>query len=100
MNEHARLVNTHTVDQLADTRAQLKILKAREKQLVEEISDMMGDGDSLGGGMWIARQNVTTRKGSIDAKAMTDAGIDVDAYRKPDSLVFSIRLEERAPEAV
>lgn len=98
MNEHARLVNTHAVDQLADIRAQIKILKRQETQLVEEISEMMGDADSLGGGLWIARQTITTRKGSIDTKALEAAGIDVDRFRKPETTVFSIRLEERERE--
>lgn len=100
MNDQSRLVNRHAVDQLADVRAEIKILQTREKAIAAEISAMMGENDSLGGNQWIARQSVTKRKGSIDTKALEAAGIDVDQYRKPDTTVFSIRLEQREMEAV
>jgi len=102
MNEHTRpvLVNRHCVDQLAEIRKTMRQLKNDEADLVREISAMMGDADSLGGDEYIAHQTVTTRKGAIDAEALEAAGIDVDAYRKPDVTVYAIRVERRAAEAV
>ena len=92
--------NRHPVDQLGQIRETIKILKERETELVAIVSNAMGDGDSLGGSEFIARQVMSNRKGSIDAKALEKAGIDVDAFRKPDSTVFQMRLERREMEGV
>jgi len=34
------------------------------------------------------------RKGSVDTKAMVADGVDVDSYRKPDSEIFTLRLDK------
>lgn len=91
--------NRHIVDQLADTRASIKELQARESELKAAVSKQMGDRDSLGGDQFIARQTLSERAGSIDTKAMQAAGIDPDAFRKPASAYVTIRVEERAMEA-
>jgi len=90
--------NRHVVDTLADIRATIKALKKDESDCVSEISEKMGDGDSLGGDQHIARQIISTRKGSIDTSRLAKDGIDVDAYRKPETVVYSIRLEVREQE--
>lgn len=100
MNDHARLVNRHPVDQLAQIREQIRALKDFEASLAKEVSGMMGERDSLGGDEYIARQTISTRKGSIDQKRMAEDGIDVDRYRKEAVNVFSIRVEQREREAV
>lgn len=92
-------MNRHIVDQLADVRAQIKELEAREAALKSEISDAMGSANSLGGDEFLAFQKLSTRKGGIDDKAMTAAGIDVAKYRKPDIAVFSLVVERREVEA-
>lgn len=90
--------NRHIVDQLGQVRNTIKILKEREDDLKKQVGVMMGKSDSLGGDEWIARQSISSRKGSIDAKAMEKAGIDVEQFRKPDSIVITIRTEQRALE--
>lgn len=100
MNEQPRLVNRHPVDRLAEVRETIRLLKLTEVDLVNEVSAAMGDDDSLGGDEYIARQKVSMRKGSIDQKRMEAAGIDVESYRKPETTVFSIRVEKREMEAV
>ncbi len=98
MNGNSMPVNRHVVDQLADTREQIKELRKAEAACVSQISELMGDNDSLGGNQYIAKQKMHTRKGSVDIVRMEADGIDVDAYRKPDTVVFQIRTEERAVE--
>lgn len=101
MNEIAlpdKGTNRHPVDQLAQVRATIKQLQDRESELKAEVSQMMGNRDSLGGDEFIARQTVTERKGAIDEKAMAAAGIKPDAYRKPPVTVYSIRCEPRVME--
>jgi len=83
--------NAHPVDQLVALRAQIKALQEHEALLKTEISRAIGDGSCLVGDEWIAEQSVTTRKGGIDEKALKAAGIDVDAFRKADTAVFTLR---------
>lgn len=90
--------NRHIVDQLSDIRAQIKELKKDEAACVSKISQQMGDGDSLGGDQFIARQIISTRKGSVDTARLAADGIDVDAYRKPETIAYSLRLEARVRE--
>jgi len=90
--------NRHVVDRLADIRAAIKALKKDEAICVSQISEQMGDGDSLGGDQYIARQIISTRKGSIDTGRLEADGIDVDVYRKPETVVYSLRLEARVQE--
>lgn len=92
--------NRHPVDQLGQIRETIKHLQEREKELREEISEAMGDADSLGGDEFIASQSVSSRKGAIDTKAMEAAGFDPDRFRKPDTTVFTIRTERRVVEEV
>ena len=92
-------MNRHIVDQLADVRAQIKELEARETDLKTQISAAMGGSNSLGGDEFLALQKLSTRKGGIDDKAMIAAGIDVAKYRKPDVTVFSLTIERREVEA-
>jgi hypothetical protein len=91
-------MNRHMVDQLADTRAQIKALEATEAKLKSEISAQMGSADSLGGDEFIARQTLTERKGGMDEKALIAAGVDVEKFRKPASAVMTLRIEARAQE--
>lgn len=91
--------NRHPVDQLADVRAEMKALKEREDELRALVSKAMGNADSLGGDQFIALQKVSERKGAIDAAALKKAGIDPDAFRKPDTTVYSIVIEPRVMEA-
>lgn len=92
--------NRHIVDQLADVRAQIKELKGIEDDLKAQISSAMGKSDSLGGDEHLAYQTLSTRKGAIDAKALEKAGVDVEKYRKPDTVVQTIRVERRVVEDV
>lgn len=91
--------NRHIVDQLADIRAQIKDLQAREVEIKEAVSASMGAADSLGGDQFIALQKVSSRKRSIDAAALKKAGIDADKFRKPDVTVYQILVEPRLVEA-
>jgi hypothetical protein len=93
------LTNRHPVDELAEVRAKIKNLQDRESDLKETISKMMGGADSLGGEEFIARQMLSERKGSLDEKAMKAAGIDTDKFRKPTTVVMSLRVERREMEA-
>jgi uncharacterized protein (UPF0335 family) len=95
----AALTNRHPVDELAEVRAKIKFLGERESELKETISKMMGGADSLGGDEFIARQMLSERKGSLDEKAMKAAGIDTDKFRKPATVVMSLRIERREMEA-
>lgn len=90
--------NRHIVDQLADVRAQIKMLQESEKDLKDAICDAMGHADSLGGDEWIALQRISERKGAIDTKALEKAGIDVEAFRKPPTVVYQIVTERRVQE--
>lgn len=100
MDNIATPVNRHIVDQLADVREQIKQLEAHESDLKSQVSTVMGGADSLGGDEYIARQTISSRAGSIDAKALKSAGVDVDKYRKPGTTIFSIKVERREqPEA-
>lgn len=98
MNAISNASNRHIVDQLADVRATIKELQAREDELRTLVSVEMGDRDSLGGSEFIAKQVLTKRAGSIDTKAAEAAGIDLSAFRKPDTIVYSIRCERRISE--
>jgi hypothetical protein len=91
--------NAHPVDQLADLRAQIAALKEREDALRGEISRMIGDGNSVEGDMFVAKQDITTRKGGLDEKALREAGVPVDEFRKPESVVVTIRTALRARAA-
>lgn len=91
--------NRHPVDELADVRAQTKALNEREAELKAEISKRIGSADSLGGDEFIATQVLSTRKGGIDEKAATAAGIDLNRFRKADVVVHTLRVERRADEA-
>jgi hypothetical protein len=93
------MTNLHPVDQLVAIRAQIKALQEHEALLKTEISRVMGDGASLVGDEWIAEQAVSTRKGGIDEKALKAFGIDVDAFRKPDTTVFTLRTVLKASRA-
>jgi len=45
-----------------------------------------------------AKQVLTKRAGTIDTKAAEAAGIDLSAFRKPETIVYSIRCERRVSE--
>lgn len=92
--------NRHIVDRLADVRAQIKELGTVEDELKSRISAEMGSRDSLGGDEFIAFQTLTTRKGSLDeARICAALGVDnLDAYRKPDVAVHSLKVERRVAE--
>lgn len=98
MNATATPVNRHPVDELADVRAQIKELQEKEYTLRVEVSVLMGDNDSLGGDEFIAKQILSNRAGAIDTKALEKAGIDIDKYRKPSTVVYQIRCERRVLE--
>lgn len=88
--------NRHPVDQLADVRAKIKDLQAREGELKDEIGRLMGDKDSLGGDEYIARQSIQERKGPIDEAKLKAAGLDADKFRKPPVTSIVLRVERRA----
>lgn len=92
-------INRHPVDQLANIRATIKTLEARETELKEQISALMGGADSLGGAEFIARQSLQERKGGLDEKKLTDKLGNLDAYRKPPTTSIVLRIEARAQEA-
>lgn len=88
---------TVTVDPWSDTRVdleRLRTLRAEAKDLEAEAEDIedsikleLGDAEALvdEAGRPLVTWKTATRKGSIDKKAMTAAGLDVDEYRKPSS---------------
>lgn len=92
--------NRHIVDRLADVRAHIKELEAVEGELKSRISAEMGMRDSLGGDEFIAIQTLSTRKGSIDEKRICAAlKVDnLDAYRKAETIVHSLKVERRVAE--
>lgn len=92
--------NRHIVDQLADVRAEIRELQAKESGLKEAVGHMMGSADSLGGDEFIASQAISERKGSLDEKAIAKAlGVDnLDQFRKPATPVVTIRVERRISE--
>lgn len=90
--------NRHPVDQFANIRATIKHLQDREAELKDQIGEMMGKSDSLGGAEFIAFQKLQSRKGGIDEKAMKAAGIDVDRYRKSSSTYVVLTVEPRVME--
>lgn len=95
------LTNRHPVDQLANIRATIKTLQEREAELKEEIGQLMGDSDSLGGDEFIARQELRSRKGGLDEKRLAAKFGDLAPYRKPDSTYIVLSVEPRAmPEVV
>ncbi len=98
MNANSNSSNRHIVDQLADVRATIKELQDREEALKKAVSAEMGERDSLGGNEYIAKQVLTKRAGTIDTKAAEAAGIDLSAFRKPETIVYSIRCERRVSE--
>jgi hypothetical protein len=98
MNDTPARSNRHIVDQLADTRAEIKVLQANEKSLKEEVGRLMGGKDSLGGDEFIASQSISERKGALDETAIAKKlGVDtLDAFRKAPTTVVTIRVEPRA----
>jgi len=90
---------THQVDQLVAIRAQIKALQEIEAGLKTDISRAIGDDGFIIGDEWIAEQSLTTRKGGVDEKKLAAYGIDVDAFRKPDSVVLTLRTVLRASRA-
>lgn len=90
--------NRHPVDDLADVRAEIKRLEAREEDLKAEVGKLMGSADHIGGDEYIATQSIGERKGNIDEKAAKAAGVDIEKYRKPPSTVVKILVERRAVE--
>jgi len=87
--------NRHIVDQLADVRDQIAYLKGVESELKETVSRLMGSRTALSGDEYIATKIISWRKGAIDSKLLEADGIDVEKYRKAQSSLTSIRLEER-----
>lgn len=86
--------NRHIVDQLADIRDVIKSLQIKEADLKDEVAKQMGKNDSLGGNEFIAYQTVNTRKGGIDEAELKRRGVDIP--RKPETVVYSLRLQRRA----
>jgi hypothetical protein len=93
------MTNAHPVDQLAQVRADIAALKTREDELRGEVSRLIGDGSLVEGDLFVAKQDLTTRKGGLDEKALRAAGIDTDLYRKPDAVVITIRTTLRTAMA-
>lgn len=91
--------NRHPVDQLGQIRATIKTLEAREKDLKEQVSAMMGAKDSLGGDEYIASQKLQSRKGGLDEKKLAEKLGDLAPYRKADSTYIVMSVEPRAQEA-
>src|SRR4051812_12808611 len=61
--------NRHPVDELADVRAEIKTLQAREAEL---RAVLLADGADLSGSEHYARVTVSERE-TLDAKAITEA---------------------------
>lgn len=93
------LTNRHPVDELAEVRELIKSAQAREKELKDRISAMMGGTDMLAGVEFAAIQKISQRAGSIDPKALAADGIDADAYRKAPVSVFTLTVERIAAAA-
>lgn len=83
---------THPVDQLFAVRAQIKALQELEAGLKADVSALCGDVDYALGDEYVATQSLTSRKGGIDEKALKAAGVDVDAYRKADVAVYTLKV--------
>lgn len=100
MNNTSLPRNRHPVDQLADVRAQIKKLEADEKALKDQITEMMGAKDSLGGDEFIAFQKLQERRGGLDeARIAEHLGVkNLDPYRKASVAVHVLRVERRAAE--
>lgn len=92
--------NRHIVDRLADVRGRIKEFETEETELKARVSAEMGGRDSLGGDEFIAIQSLTNRKGGLDeAKIAAALKVDnLDAYRKPGTVVHSLKVERRMTE--
>jgi len=88
--------NRHPVDQLANIRATIKAMQDRETELKEEIGQLMGAADSLGGDEFIAKQTLASRKGGLDEKKLAAKLGDLAPYRKPDTTYITLKVEPRA----
>lgn len=88
--------NHHVVDRLAMLRQHIRAAQDLEKSLKDEVAQLMGSADSLGGDEFIARQKVTTRKGPFDEKRLAEVlGDMVERYRKPETTVYRIDTVQR-----
>ena len=83
---------THPVDQLFAIRAQIKALQELEAGLKADVSALCGDVDYALGDEYVATQSLTSRKGGIDEKALKAAGVDVEAFRKADVAVYTLKV--------
>jgi hypothetical protein len=92
--------NRHIVDQLADVRAQIKALQEIEAALKPQVAEIIDRADVASGDDFIATHQMAERKGSLNEKAMRAAGIDVDSFRGPSTVVISIRLAPRTAAKV
>lgn len=90
--------NRHPVDQLAEVRAQIKVLTELEASLKDAVSTLMGAGDFVEGDEYVAMQSISERKGSIDDKAMKLAGINADDFRKAPVTVYSLKTSPKTAQ--
>lgn len=71
-----------------DLQSQLKSMEKKEKYLREQLINMSGDSNAMGGGI---KMSQILRKGSIDYKSIPEIqGMDLDKYRKDPVKVWRI----------
>lgn len=71
--------------------AQIKALTDRKKEIDAQLKELAGGKKSRGYGVLVYP---TTRKGSVDTDKMAKDGIDVDSYRKAESISWSVKASK------
>ncbi|SMC41318.1 hypothetical protein SAMN06297251_10297 [Fulvimarina manganoxydans] len=92
--------NRHPVDELVDVKARIAELTKREKALKEQVIEMIGDRDAVGGDENIATVALQSRK-SLDRKGLEKRfGKDVIAGFDRESVPFYVvRTTPRVADA-
>ncbi|WP_210318517.1 hypothetical protein [Aureimonas endophytica] len=79
-------------------RREKKRWEEEEERIKAIVLNQMEDAESYGGEEFIAKVSEQRRKGRLDEKLLKKAGIDVERYRAPDTIIRIIRTEQRVLE--
>lgn len=88
--------NRHPADELGDIRAERMALDAREARVRARVMKLMKAGDHLSGDDYVAKWEVQSWRGQLDARALKRAGLNPDKFRKPTTKVDIIRTVRRS----